>query len=454
MSRPGHILATLFALAALAATTFHPVAASAELADYDPLSSDWTGLSRMVDAGLVAGVDVRPADSLDFRELEPDQPVVIVYPQQPLDVPNLTRFVIDGGRVLLADDFGHSEELLERLEIQRLIPDVRNLPHDDYANDNPALPIVRAAGRHALLDGVERVIANHPAVLSNVGGPVLAYDKGGGLVYDMNLGDGKVIVVADSSLFINRMLDEADNEVLLVNALRYICRDQPDCRPILLTKRFEQTGSYTDSPFDLGDVGSFDAVNDAIQDFLRNLPGGEFLYWLTLLIGFGLAVYVGTVFPIRKTRPYSAYISDFLGAIPSPQSEFDWNLSRFGRGSRTMNYALPMAILKEIFEELFLGELGHWPSRSEERPDVKKLGDAFAIEYLSDRTPDDRAEVRNEVVRLLAMFAQIPPRSRVFLDNDAHFNEADLLQHHRRALHVLKIMGLDDEYQRRTRGII
>ena len=115
-----------------------------------------------------------------------------------------------------------------------------------------------------------------------------------------------------------------------------------------------------------------------------------------------------------------------------------------------MNYALPMAILKEIFEELFLDALGYWPSRAGERPDVKVLAKEFADQYLADRTEDERDQIRGDVFRLLATFAQLPPRPRVFLDNDTHFSEADLLEHHRRALNALKIMGLSHEYQRRV----
>lgn len=444
----------LAACVAIGAFAIAP-AAWAELIDYEPSSDDWTGLSRMTDVARTLGIELEHADSLDFRTLTPERPIFIIYPQQPLDVPNLTRFVVDGGRVFLADDFGHSEDFLERLEIQRIVPDVRNLPHDTYVNDNPALPLVSARGRHPLLEGVQRVVANHPTVISNVGGPVLAFDSGGGLVYDMNLGDGKVVVAADASLFINQMLDEADNEVFLANALRYACRDAPDCRPILLTKRFGQTGSYSDTPLDIGDVGSFDALNEAISELLDALPGEEFLYWMSLILAFGLAVYVGAVFPIRRTRPYSSYVTDFLETIPGPQSEFDWNVSRFGGGSRTMNYALPMAILKEIFEELFLEELGYWSVARDERPDIGRLADEYVDRYVRRGKDADKADaLRKEVVELLGVMAQIPPRSRVFLDSDAHIWERDLLEYHRRALHVLKTMGLHDEYQRRTRGAL
>ena len=283
---------------------------------------------------------------------------------------------------------------------------------------------------------------------------MLAFDRGGGLVYDMNLGDGKVVIASDASLFINQMLEQADNEVFLANALRYLCRDRVGCQPILVTRRFEQTGSYSDSPLELGDGAAFDALNEAIADFLDALPGEEFLYWLSLLLAMGLAIYAATVFPIRATRPYSAYITDFLEGVPWPQSEFDWNVARFGRGSRTMNHALPMAILKEIFEELFLGALGHWSESRDSRPDVRSLADEFVARYMHDEPDAERARARDEVMELLGMFAQIPPRSRVFLDSDAHISEKDLLRYHRRALHVLTTMGLHDEYQRRTRGAL
>ena len=431
-----------------------PTAVSADLLDYDPTSGDWTGLTRLINAAGTVGVTLTPSETLDFRDLDPTKPLVIIYPQQRLDVPNLIRYVADGGRILLADDFGESEELLDRLEVRRIVSDPGNLPHDTFAESNVALPIITARGRHDLLDGVDRVVANHPSVITNTGGPVLRYDGGGGFVYDMNLGDGKVIVVADASIFINQMLGEADNEMFAANALRYICRGEPVCEVQLLTKRFEQVGTYSDSILDFGDGRSIDALNDLLREILDALPGGQFLYWMTLLLGFGLAVYLGTVLPVRRTRPYSAYVSDFLGGVPSPQSEFDWNVSRFGGGSRTMNYALPMAILKEIFEELFLEALDQWPSRAEERPDVQQLGQMFADRYMNGRSATERARVQADVVGLLATFAQIPPRPRVFLDNDTHFGEGDLLEHHRRSIHILKIMGLADEYQRRTRGIV
>ena len=431
-----------------------PGAAVAEMIDYDPNSSDWTGLARFVDAGRTVGVTITPSEKLDFRSLDPDRPVVIVYPRTELDPIQLARWVSDGGRLLLADDFGMSESLLERLAIQRVVSDPGNLPHDTYANDNEALPVIRARGRHALLEGVDTIIANHPTVISNVGGPVLRYDGGGGIVYDMNLGRGKVIVVADASIFINQMMATADNELFAANALRYICRDETPCDVQLLSGDFQQTGKYSDSVFDVGDGASVDSFNDLISEILDSLPAGQFLYWMTILLASGLALYLGTVFPIRRTRRYSSHISDTLGAVPWPQSEFDWNVSRFGSGSRTMNYALPMAILKEIFEELFLDALGYWPSRAGERPDVKVLAKEFADQYLADRTEDERDQIRGDVFRLLATFAQLPPRPRVFLDNDTHFSEADLLEHHRRALNALKIMGLSHEYQRRTRGIV
>lgn len=431
-----------------------PVVAFAELLDYEAESADWTGLSQFVAIAQVTGARVETATELDYSALDPSQPLVIVYPREPLDVRQLAQYVSDGGRILLADDFGESESLLERLEIQRIVTSPGNLPHTNFANGNRALPVITSRGSHPLLTGVNRVVANHPAVINNAGGPVLRYDEGGGFVYDMNLGDGKVIVVADASIFINGMINVAENDVFTANVLRYICRDEPGCRPLLVTKDFAQHGTYDRSLFSLNDTELLEAFNDFIQEVQERLPGADFLYWMSLLLCAGVVVYVVTVFPARRTRAYSRHVTKLLESVPPPQSEFDWNVSRFADGGRSMNYALPIAILKESFEELFLDALGHWPSSAETRPGIRQLGAQFATTYLADRTEDVRSSIEDDVVALLATFAHIPPRARVFLDNDAHYSEGTLLQYHRRAMTVLTIMGLTDEYERRTRGII
>lgn len=431
--------------------------ASTASADYERESEAWNGLSGLETIAMSEGFKLEFVDSIDYQELERDrQPVVFIYPRSELDVRSLSRFVLDGGRVLIADDFGTSEPLLERLEIRRVVPSPGNLPHSRFVEENPALPRFEPEGRHPLLEGVDQIVANHPAVLSNPGGPVVGYSAGGALVYDMNLGPGKAIVVADASIMINQMLGVADNGRFVANALRYLCegRDEIEpCQPRVLVKSFEQRGVYGDGVFDgQEDVSStVDSINEAISDLMDALPGSELLYYLSILLAAGLALYLVTVFPLRRTRAYSAYVSDFFDAIPQPQSEFDWNLSRFGRGARNMNYALPLSILKEDFEEVFLGELGYWPSEPGNRPDVTELATMVVQRYGSRLSPSEVKTRRQSIRELLGLMARIPSRNRVFLDSDAHFSEADLLKIHRLTVETLRLMGIEDEYKRRTR---
>ena len=428
--------------------------------DYALDNGDWNGMQDLLVLARAQGVELVVHQRLDYDQMKVDEPWIIVYPQQPLRLASLSRYLVEGGRALLADDFGQSDELLARLDLNRLMPEGGELPHDEFVNQNPALPVFRPRGVHPLLEDVQVVVANHPAVLFNVGGPVIPFSGGGGLVYDMNLGAGKIIVMSDASLFINHMILMADNDKLVRNALRYLCRERSEqCRVHLIVGAFEQRGSFgrdEDTSFlglsrDL--VEDVTSLNEVIARTMRELPTQQLFYYLSILLVAGLAVYLYTIFPMRKTRPYSAYLSDQREAIAHPQSEFDWNLSRFMHGSSSMNYALPVAILKELFEELFLRELELW-ERPEgvQRPTVTELAALYRTRYLGHLTEAEAARQEHEVIDLLAQLARVPTRHRVFMDTEVYFSERDLLKVHERSLRVLETMGLKEQYDRRTRS--
>ncbi len=427
-----------------------PDATAQPLDDYEPTNAEWNGLSDFVDMAEALGTPMKYGEPLDWDTVDIEDPIILVYPSQEIDAASFSKFVVEGGRVVIADDFGESQNLLARLEITRVSPSPGSLPHEKFVGGNQALPKLTTKGRHPLLPGVDSIVANHPSVISNIGGPVVSFDAGGGLVYDMNLGRGKVIVVSDASIFINQMLVAGDNRTFARNVLTYACNDPLVCNPRLFSKAFEEKGRYGDLDDDSDVVDSIDALNDALSTALERLPAREFLYWVSLLLAIGLGAYLVTVFPLRRTRRYSAYVTDFIDAIPTPQGEFDWNLSRFGTGARTMNYALPMAILKEHFEELFLGAFGLWPSKASERPGVERLAQDYVARYWAGASSAEQDRIERETVELLATFAQLPPRNRVFLDDDARFRDVDLLKCHRRAMAILERMDLKDEYERRT----
>lgn len=421
--------------------------------DFDPLGDDWYGLRDFVSTASAMGIEVEVLTTMNYRDLDTSTRLVIVYPLTPLDGESLGAYVADGGRLILWDDFGESEDFLTRLEIARVVPSPGNLPHNQYVDGSPAFPIFEPEGRHPLLEGVRRVVANHASVLSNPGGPVIGFSAGGALVYDMNMGEGKALIVSDASLVINQMLGVADNAAFVRNTLDYICENQRPCMIQLLVGEFESEGRYSTALFGDGDVSDgIESFNAFLQRLMEQVLIEELLFYLSVLLALGLGAYLASVFPLRSTRPYSAYVTDFFSQIPSPQSEFDWNLARFASTNRTSNFALPMSILKEIFEELFLRELGLWPSTSHNRPDIEALADMFEKRYLQKHDPKQAAMMRKETLELLGSMASIPPRNRVFLDSDAHFSHADLLRTYRKAMQTLKLMGLQDEYKRRANG--
>lgn len=431
---------------------------SALAADFNPKSDAWTGLSRFVSLAEAQGIEIELTDTVDWDEQRPDQPIFLIYPTQGLEIANAANYVVDGGRILIADDFGASPAFLDRLDVSRINVDMGELPHDRFVHGNRALPVFEPTGRHPLLEGVDTVVANHPAVLLNVGGPVIEYAEGGGLVYDMNLGKGKVVLLADASLVINHMLGVGDNATLVQNSLDYLCSDAQPCRAKLIVRDFEQYGRYVprephdDRPDTLS--SQLDAFNELISDFMEQMPAGRLLYYLSILLAGGLALYLAAVFRLRAARPYSEYVDNSTHDVPQPQSEFDWNLSRFGDGGRETNYALPLAILKEVFEELFLDDLGYWPIAAQSRPGVEELGREFGHKYLLGHLPVEADRFEQEVTDLLATYARIPTRHRVFLDSEAYFSERDLIKIYRRTRRVLEIMGLEEEYERRTRSLV
>ena len=58
--------------------------------------------------------------TLDFRELGPDDGVLVLHPERALDIENFTRFMKAGGRVVLLDDYGRGDALLRHFGMERV----------------------------------------------------------------------------------------------------------------------------------------------------------------------------------------------------------------------------------------------------------------------------------------------------------------------------------------------
>lgn len=413
--------------------------------DFDTSSNDWNGLSEFYEA--LQGRGEVSQGAFDWSELRTEDVVVLIYPLMEQDVQSLSRFVLRGGRVLLADDFGASTTFLDRLSIQRAEPDPRDLPHQRFVENEPGWPILRPQGRHPLLEGVEEVVANYPAVLYNVGGPVLSYDEEGGLVYDMLLGEGRVLVFGDPAIFLNGMLAIADNRQLMENSLDYLCPEDP-CRFFLLQGEDQTRGQFLSSEDSLsGDqlVSQVQSLNRQIREAFRELPQTGLLSFLALFLVLGSTAYLLTVFPWRKLRPLSDYIHRSESSLAPPLTEYDWNISRYREEQGKLNYALPAAILKEVVEQLlrikFNGE-EEWKWQ-DFQPHVERS----VLENIGDREERRR---KGSLREISDFFSGVPPREEVFLGGEKRIDKSTFLTLHQRVLEVLRWLELQDEYERIT----
>jgi len=153
------------------------------------------------------------------------------------DLEQLKDFISRGGTLILADDFGYGNKVLEYLGLNERFSGAQLLdPMVNYKNQQfPRIPHYRDS---ALTAGVASLVLNHATALTNVATEnILASssafsfldlasneepdsnDPGGPLpvISEHSVGNGQVILIADPSIFINSMSGLEDNRKLLAN---------------------------------------------------------------------------------------------------------------------------------------------------------------------------------------------------------------------------------------------
>lgn len=236
----------LFAVicAATALASAAPAAADDDGAETTPPAyrtdnTDWDGLSTFAELVQGMGLELRITADIDWADLDGNDILAVVYPTVRLDPSHLAAFLRGGGFALVADDFGSADDALARLGMLRGPAIGVDAPryHDNRAFAPVALP---RRSDHALSDGVEELVTNHPSVFAQVTGPevVFGFGTNEALVCAGALGTGRIIAVADPSIFINRMLEFDGNAQFTLNTLRYLAREGRARRVVLLTGEF------------------------------------------------------------------------------------------------------------------------------------------------------------------------------------------------------------------------
>lgn len=217
-------IAAIVAALAAPARAQDDVDVDAPALDYDVGSRAWNGLStfaRVVD-GL--GLELDVVSTLEWNELDDTDILVLVYPLRRVDPGKIADFVNAGGHVLVADDFGEAGDAMSRLGLLRA--DVGTPRARRFHEGRPWAPVADVVARHPITTGVDEIVCNHPAALTDVSGaePLVGFPGGDAVVVAGTRGTGRFVVVSDPSVLINRMMQFPGNLTLAANALRWLDR--------------------------------------------------------------------------------------------------------------------------------------------------------------------------------------------------------------------------------------
>ncbi|TFH13015.1 DUF4350 domain-containing protein [Candidatus Bathyarchaeota archaeon] len=241
----------------------------------------WNGLSELY-------IQTQPTRISNMNMIESvnatDSTLFIIGPSLDFS-PETSRIIIDyisrGGGLVLLDDFGTANKLLEALSI-----DVRftgELLRDPiYREKNSLMPKVEVKN----ITGVNRIVLNYPTTLTqSTNTQVLAYSSPlsyvtvsqtdppldfyqSPIITRVRMGEGWVILVSDSSIFINSMIHKEDNQALL----EYLARGT-----VLIDEVHTQRSPLT-------------YIKETLSTYVKSLEYYEVRYLFVLLVTAGIMV--------------------------------------------------------------------------------------------------------------------------------------------------------------------
>jgi hypothetical protein len=306
--------ATLWVLAAsIGLAMFGALAAHAR--PFDPSGSDWEGYADVVRLmrNEVGSNRLIVTNHLDWKALDAQDALVIVYPEHGLDVDSAGAFVRAGGRLALFDDFGAGDGLLASFDIHRVA-----LPsHPALAlRDNPDLPIAEpGTNEQPLTRGVDRVVTNHASgVQQPLLSTVLRVRATDGadvpLALSASSGAGRLLVVGDPSVAMNSMLRYPGNRELAKNVVQYLIEGHPTGRIYLVIGAFAESGAFA------GAGGAahewLAALGQAREAITRDGFPAWILYWFTFIVAISVFVWLMP----RAARTYRGESPRFTRPIP------------------------------------------------------------------------------------------------------------------------------------------
>lgn len=225
----------LVGLAAALAVTL-VVAAGTSSASLGAFNPAWDGTTELRTAAESSGAETTVARNVSaYDRTAPNETIAVVL--SPATAYNgsetaaVERFVRDGGTLLVAEDYRpHGNELLDAVGAQARVTGVP-LRDERNAGPSPAFPRTEPVGTHPLTTGVEELMLNHGTTVEP-GNATTLVESSAYSYLDRNrneelddeeslarrpvltvesVGEGRVAVLSDPSVFLNAMAERGDN---------------------------------------------------------------------------------------------------------------------------------------------------------------------------------------------------------------------------------------------------
>lgn len=206
-----------------------------EEGDFRAENPSWNGFSQGVQAAEITKLSI----ITDLAPPYTDKSLIIVpYTELPQDaLSTIEDFVSGGGTLLLADDFGYGNGLLEYLGLSARFSNTALLD-PVLCYQNRWLPLVVRFSPGPLTNGLTEIVLNHPTALTGIdeentiawSSSLSFRDDNHNDIWDPGeiygpfpviaqyaFGEGQIILASDPSIFINSNQQLADNARLLQN---------------------------------------------------------------------------------------------------------------------------------------------------------------------------------------------------------------------------------------------
>jgi len=233
----------------------------------------------------------------------------------------IARFIYSGGQVILADEIGFGNSLLENMSLSMRIGG--GIVLDPlFKERNARLPKARYISDSYIVE----VVLNHASIIQGCNRPILQTSSFSYLDVNMNnewdpheekgpfnvgcalkMGEGELIVFSDSSLFINSMINLGSNREFLLNIIG-------NRRVLVDSIHWSQT--------------TFTIAKSAIMQFINILTTLEARYALIL----SALIIIARFTPMRRKAARKIMVEDVLRLNPS------WNKDILERLAREIRH--------------------------------------------------------------------------------------------------------------------